>query len=127
MSFFKKKYVMVGEDKDLNEKVNKLESLVAFLCRYNRDEVVLKEECCNFGVSLLEYRGISAVYIANDEVKEARLGTYHKKQTAEITFNGKKVAVVRIGEDRYMIDKSTGTVSDITDLYCETFKKGGAE
>lgn len=117
MSFFKKKkYVMIGEDKSQQEKINKLECLVGFLCRYNRDDVVVKADY-DYLPSYTGYMKFRAIYIANDNVKEVNLGCHHKDETAEVTFNKKHMAIVRIGEKHLMIDKSQGTVTDISDLY----------
>lgn len=118
MSIFKrKKYVFLGEHKDDNsERLNKLEGLVAFLCRYDRDEVVLKADYAPFyfTTEIMAYR---AVYIINDEVKEVKLGYHEKDSEAKITYNKKHMAIVRIGKNHLMIDKKAGTVSDITEFY----------
>ena len=117
MSIFKrKKYVFICEHKDDNsERLNKLEGLVAFLCRHNGDETVLKKELTCYPYS--NFNSISAVYINNDELKEVKLGTYAEDEEATITYNKKHMAIVRIGKKHLMIDKKAGTVSDITELY----------
>ena len=117
MSFFKrKKYVFLGEHKDDNsERLNKLEGLVAFLCRHNGDETVLKKELIYYPYS--RFNSISVVYINNDELKEVKLGTYDADEEATITYDKEHMAIVRIGKKHLMIDKKAGTVADITDLY----------
>ena len=106
---------MIGEDKDLTKRIEKLEALVAFLFRHNKDEVVLKEDYAYIGSSF-EYKSIKAVYFSNDEIKEVNLGVRPVNETAQITYNGKEIAVVMIGGDSYMIDKFNRNLVDITEL-----------
>ena len=113
MNIFKRK---LDEDKDTEKRIEKLEILVAFLCRHNRDEVVLKTEviCTGLSSSIVRH---TAVYIANDEVKKVRLGSSVDSETADIIANKKYMAIAKIGKNYYMIDKLNGTAVNITELY----------
>lgn len=117
MSIFKRKeYVFLGEHKDDNsERLNKLEGLVAFLCRHNGNKTELKKECIYFPYT--KFHGFSAIYINNDELKKVNLGTYDADEEAAITYDKEHMAIVRIGKKHLMIDKKAGTVADITELY----------
>lgn len=118
MNIFKRKnyVVTLGEDKDTKKRIEKLESLVAFLCRHNRDEVVLKEDGVypSFSAKIVSY---TAVYIANDEVKGVHLGNSVGNEKADIIYNKKYIAIARIGKSYYMIDKTKGTATNISELY----------
>lgn len=120
MSLFKrKKYVPLGNcdaNKDLTERIKKLESLVEFLCHKDKDEIVLETSIAYTGYS---YRVVKyeVSYISYNEIKKVSLGTYTDDITASITLNKKHMAIVRIGEIHLMIDKDRGTVADITELY----------
>ena len=119
MSIFKrKKYVFLDEQKDdISERLTKLEGLVAFLCKYKGDETVLKKEIIYYPYS--KFYAISAVYINIDEIKEVKLGTFGADEEEKIIYDKKHMAIAMIGKKHFMIDKTKGTATDISELYID--------
>lgn len=116
MSWFKKKkYVLIGEKTDTEERIAKIERLVDFLCHHDRNDVVPEVHIFGYSYSL-DIVTLKATYIANNEVKTVVIGNFSRNEADEAVVIHGKIPVVRIGKRSFAIDKPTGTAIEVTDL-----------